>query len=163
MSAERDQAGGESLSAKAEQAERQLQEASEAAEAARERTTADIRSLEADLEGKRLRAQEDSRRLARPRRADGAPAASNQDEIQRERAAKESAIAAAESRLAEIESQAEAAEKRVLEAQREAGASTAAPAPAPVADPDVDARAREGAAAWLRGQIEAIREEARRK
>ena len=91
--------------------------------------------------------------------------ASNQEEIQRERAAKERAIAAAESRLAEIESQAEAAEKRVQEAQQEAGASAAAAAPAadPVADADVDARAREGAAAWLRGQIEAIREEARRK
>ena len=128
MSAERDQAGGESLSAKAEQAERELQKASEAAEAARERTTADIRSLEADLEGQRLRAQEELEKA----RADHAEEmerlrASNQEEIQRERAAKESAIAAAESRLAEIESQAEAAEKRVLEAQREAGASSGSP------------------------------------
>ena len=162
MSAERDQAGGESLSAKAEQAERQLQEASEAAEAARERTTAEIRSLEADLEGQRLRAQEELEKA----RSDHAEQmerlrASNQDEIQRERAAKESAIAAAESRLAEIESQAEAAEKRVLEAQREAGASKTAPVP-DRADPDIDARAREVAAAWLRAD-RGDREEARRK
>ena len=123
-----DQSGGESLSAKAEEAERQLQEASEAAEAARERTTAEIRSLEADLESQRLRAQEELEKA----RSDHAEEmerlrATDQEEIQREREAKERAIAAAESRLAEIESQAEAAEKRVEEAQRK-GASAAASA-----------------------------------
>lgn len=150
--------GGEGLSDKVEEAERKLQEATEAAEVARERTTADIRSLEAGLEGERLRTQEELEKL----RADHAEEmerlrAANREEIERERGAKERAIAAAEGRLAEIESQAEAAEKRVEEAERRARETSGS------AGGDADARAREGAAAWLRGQIEAIRAEARRK
>jgi uncharacterized protein (DUF3084 family) len=81
--------------------------------------------------------------------------ASNEEEVQRERNAKQEAIATAERRLTELESQAEAAEKRVEEAERRAQAAGAGG--------DTGARAREGAAAWLRGQIEAIREEARRR
>ncbi len=157
MSAERDQSGGEGLGARADEAERRLQKASEAADAARKRTTAEIRSLEADLETERLRAQEELEK-ARAHHADELERlrASNQQEIEREREAKEQAITAAESRLADIESQAEAAERRVAEAERQASESAGAGG-------DADARAREGAAAWLRGQIEAIREEARGK
>jgi len=157
VSAERDQSGGEGLGARADEAERQLQKASEAADAARERTTAEIRSLEADLESERLRAQEDLEK-ARAHHADDLERlrASNEEEIERERQAKEEAIAAAGSRLAEIEAQAEEAERRVKEAEQRAGEAMGAGG-------DADARAREGAAAWLRGQIEAIREEARRK
>jgi len=79
----------------------------------------------------------------------------NEEDLRREREAKERAIAAAESRLAEIEKHTEAAEKRVEEAERRAADAEAAVA-------DEKARARESAAAWLRGQVEAIRREARR-
>ncbi len=72
----------------------------------------------------------------------------HQDELRREREAKEGAIATAESRLAEIE-------KRVEDAERRAAGAEAAVA-------DEQARARESAAAWLREQVEAIRREARR-
>ncbi len=63
------------------------------------------------------------------------------------------AIAAAEERLSEIETQAEAAEKRVEEAERRAEEAEQAVA-------DEGARAREGAATWLREQLETIRREA---
>lgn len=72
-------------------------------------------------------------------------------EKERQRAAE--AIAAAQRRLAEIEAQTEAAEKRVKEAEQRAAAAKGTNA-------DAETRAREAAAAWLRGQVEAIRREA---
>jgi chromosome segregation ATPase len=124
-------------------AESKLQQAADSAKAAEERATAEIRGLEADLEKERLRAAEQLKELR----------GEHEEELERERSAKERAIAAAESRLAEIEAQAEAAERRV-----EAAESQAAGVQAKVAE--ADARARESAAAWLRGQVEAIRREA---
>jgi hypothetical protein len=141
MSAER--AGGESLTAQAEEAERRLKQLAEVAADAERRAEAEIKALEADLERERAatdRVREELR-LA------------HEEELQREREAKERAIAAAEERLGEIEAQAEAAEKRVEEA-----ADRAAAAEREVADER--ARAREGAAAWLREQLQAIRREA---
>lgn len=81
--------------------------------------------------------------------------AAHEEELRREREAKERAIAAAERRLAEIEKHAEVAEKRVEEAERRAADAEAAVAAE-------KARGRESAAAWLRGQVEAIRRGARR-
>jgi hypothetical protein len=139
MSSESDQEAGRPLDA----AERELQQAASSAKAAEERATAEIRALEADLERERLRAVEQLKELR----------SKHEEELERERGAKERAIAAAESRLAEIEAQAEAAERRVEEAE-----SRAADVQRTIAD--ADARARESAAAWLRGQVEAIRREA---
>ncbi len=65
----------------------------------------------------------------------------------------ESRIREAERRLGEIESPVVAAERRVEEAERRAGAAEETIA-------DELARAREGAAAWLREQLDAIRREA---
>jgi len=138
----RDPSSGD-LDAQVEAAERRLREAAEAATAAEERATAEIGALEADLEKERQSRAEELESLRRE----------HAEELVREREAKDSAIAAAESRLAEIESQAEAAERRVAEAERRAGAAEGTNA-------DIEARAREAAAAWLRGQIEAIRREA---
>lgn len=135
--------GKEDLGAQVEAAERRLREAAETAAAAEERATAEIGALEADLERERQgRAQE----LESLRRE-------HAEELKRERTAKDQAIAAAESRLAEIEAQAEAAERRVGEAQRQAATAEGSNA-------DAETRAREAAAAWLREQIEAIRREA---
>jgi hypothetical protein len=78
----------------------------------------------------------------------------HEEDLRREREAKERAITVAEGRLAEIETHTTAAEKRVEDAERRA-----AEAETEVADEK--ARARESAAAWLRGQTEAIRKEAR--
>lgn len=133
----------EDRGAKVEAGERRLREAAESAAAAKERTTAEIRALEVDLEKERQRSAEDQEKLRRE----------HAEELERERAAKDRAIVAAEGRLAEIEAQAEAAEKRVAEAERRA-------AEAEGANADVEAQAREAAAAWLRGQVEAIRREA---
>jgi chromosome segregation ATPase len=141
MSAER--ASGGDLSAQVEMAKRRLEEAMAAASAAEKRTAAEIRALEADLEKERLRAAESVDELQ----------AGHADELRREREAKEGAIAAAQSRLAEIETHAEAAEKRIEEAERRAAEAESAMG-------DAEARAREAAAAWLRGQIEEIRREA---
>jgi len=139
--------GGENLGAQVEAAERRLREAADAAGAAEERAGAEIQALEADLEKQRQRAAAELEQLRR----------GHAEELARERQARDRAIAAAESRLAEIEKQAEAAEMRVEEAERRA-AATKEPA-----DPGNETRARESAAAWLRGQIEAIRREAERR
>jgi chromosome segregation ATPase len=137
---------GENLGAQVEMAKRRLEEAVAAASAAEKRTAAEIRALEADLEKERLRAGE----AVEEARADHA------EELRRERESKEEAIAAAQSRLSEIETHAEAAERRIEEAERRA-------AEAESAIGDAEAGAREAAAAWLRGQVEAIRREAGRR
>ncbi len=77
-------------------------------------------------------------------------------DLENERLSKEEAIAAAQSRLAEIEKHAEAAERRIEEAELRAAETSDAVA-------DAEARAREAAATWLRGQVEAIRREAGRR
>lgn len=128
-----------------EDAERRLRGAAESLAAAEERLTAEIGALEADLEKERLRGSERVEELR----------AAHEEELRREREAKEEAIAAAERRLAEIEAQTEAAEQRIEAAERRA-------AEAEGAVEDAAARAREAAAAWLRGQVEAIRREAGR-
>jgi bacterioferritin (cytochrome b1) len=132
-----------SLSAQVEEAERQLRAAADVAGAAERRAIAEIKALEADLERERAGAGQlrEKLRLA------------HEEELQREREAKERAIAAAEDRLSEIEAQAEAAEKRVGEAQRHAEQAERSVA-------DEQARAREGAATWLRQQLDSIRREA---
>lgn len=137
---------GENLGAKVEMAKRRLEEAVAAASAAEKRTAAEIRALEADLERERLRAAEALEDLK----------AGHADELRREREAKEAAIAAAQSRLSEIEAHAEAAERRIEEAERRAAEADGTMA-------EAEARAREAAAAWLRGQVEAIRREAGRR
>jgi predicted nucleic acid-binding Zn-ribbon protein len=126
----------ESLSAQIEEAERKLKAAADVASAAERRATAEIEALEADLERERAGAAEVRQQLE----------LAHEEALQREREAKEQAIGAAEERLAEIEAQAEAAVKRVEEAEREVA--------------DEKARAREGAAAWLREQLDSIRREA---
>jgi colicin import membrane protein len=143
MSEEGRDPGSEDLSAKVDAAERRLQEAAESAAVAEERTAAEIRALETDLEKRRQEAAEELERMRRQ----------HAEELERERTAKNQAIAAAQNRLAEIEAQAEAAERRVEEAQRQAAASEGTSG-------EAEARGREAAAAWLRGQIEAIRREA---
>src|SRR6478752_4592843 len=92
-----------SLSAQIEEAERKLRAAADVASAAERRATAEIEALEADLERERAGTEQvrEQLRLA------------HEQELQREREAKEQAIATAEERLSEIESQVEAAEKRV--------------------------------------------------
>ena len=103
-----------------------------------------VEELSARLEQERNRAADALEDLA----------ATHEEDLRREREAKEMALTAAEGRLGEIEKQAEAAEKRVEEAERRAAEAEAAVS-------DEAARARESAAAWLRGQVEAIRREAR--
>jgi colicin import membrane protein len=143
MSEEKRDPGSDAPGAQIEAAERRLRQAVDAAAAAEERATAEIRALELDLEKERQAGAEALEELRREHAA----------ELERERDAKDRAIAAAEGRLAEIEAQAEAAEKRIAEAERQAAGATGSGA-------DVEARAREAAAAWLRGQVEAIRREA---
>jgi colicin import membrane protein len=133
----------EGLGARIEEAQQRLRDAAESAEAAEKRATAEIRALEADLEKERLRGTEALEQVRESQEAD----------LRQEREAKERAIAAAEERLTEIEGHAEEAEKRVEAAERRA-----AEAEAEIAD--AQARSREAAAAWLRGQIETIRQEA---
>jgi colicin import membrane protein len=143
MSEEKRDPGSDAPGAQIEAAERRLRQAVDAAAAAEERATAEIRALELDLEKERQAGAEALEELRREHAA----------ELGRERDAKDRAIAAAEGRLAEIEAQAEAAEKRIAEAERQAAGAAGSGA-------DVEARAREAAAAWLRGQVEAIRREA---
>jgi chromosome segregation ATPase len=140
MSAER---GGDSLTGQAEAAERRLKQLAEVVADAERRAEAEIKALEADLERERANTEKvrEELRLA------------HEEELQREREAKEEAIAAAEKRLGEIEAQAEAAEKRVEEAAERAVAADQAVA-------DERARTREGAAGWLRQQLDSIRREA---
>lgn len=136
-------ASGESLSAQVEEAERKLQAAADIASAAERRATAEIGALEADLERERAGAEQAREKLR----------LAHEEELQGEREAKERAIAAAAERLGEIEAQTEAAEKRIEEAERRAEEAERAVA-------DEKARAREGAAAWLREQLVSIRREA---
>jgi predicted nucleic acid-binding Zn-ribbon protein len=146
MSEPAGQPSGEDLNAQVEMAKKRLEEAAAAASTAEKRVAAEIEALETDLEKERARASEalEALRLAQA------------EELRREREAKDRVVAEAEGRLAEIETQAEAAEKRIAEAEKRAGAAEGA-------IEDERARAREAAAAWLRGQIEAIRQEAERR
>ena len=146
MSEQTGEPGSENPSAQVEEAERKLQEAAEVAEAAEQRATAEIRTLEADLEKAHLGSAQAVEELR----------AKHEEELRREREAKEQAIAAAAGRLAEIEAQAEAAEKRIEAAERRAAEAAETVA-------DGEARARQAAAAWLRGQIESVRREAGRR
>lgn len=143
MSSETGGDRGGSLSAQIEEAERKLKAAADVASTAERRATAEIEALEADLERERAGAAQELEKLR----------LGHEEELQREREAKERAIAAAEERLGEIESQAEAAEKRVEAAERRATAAEQSVA-------DEKARAREGAATWLREQLDSIRREA---
>ena len=120
------------------EAERTLAAAAEAAAAAEQRAEAEIRALEADLE--RWRTESDRVRKELELR--------HEEELEKERSAKEQAIAAAEERLGEIEAQTDAAEERIAAAERRAEAAEEAVAAE-------SARAREGAAAWLRERIDA--------
>ena len=143
MSDGTDDSGSGDLGAQIEAAERRLRDATESAAAAEERAVAEIRALEADLEKERQRSAAELEELRR----------NHAEQLEGEREARERAIAAADARLAEIETQAEAAEQRVAAAERRAAESEGA-------NTDAEARARESAAAWLRGQVEAIRREA---
>lgn len=127
-------------------AKKRLEEAAAAASTAERRVAAEIEALETDLEKERARA---SRALEELR-------AAHAEELRREREAKDRVIAEAEGRLSEIEAQAEAAEKRIEEAEKRATEAEGAIG-------DERSRARESAAAWLRGQVEAIRREAGRR
>ena len=126
-----------------EEAQQRLAAAAESAETAERRATAEIRTLEADLEKEKLKTAEALESVRQ----------SFDQELQGERDAKEQAIAAAEERLAEIEAHAVAAEKRVKEAERRATEAEGKIA-------DARAHARESAAAWLREQVKTIRREA---
>jgi chromosome segregation ATPase len=134
---------GEDLSAQVEMAKRRLEEAAAAASTAEKRVAAEIAALETDLETERARASDalDALRDA------------HAEELRREREAKDRIVAEAEGRLAEIETQTAEAERRIEAAEKRAAA-------AEQAIEDERARAREAAAAWLRGQVEAIRREA---
>jgi chromosome segregation ATPase len=143
MSEPAGQPSGDDLNAQVEMAKKRLEEAAAAASTAEKRVAAEIEALETDLEKERARASEalEALRLA------------HAEELRREREAKDRVVAEAEGRLAEIETQAEAAEKRIEEAEKRASAAEGS-------IDDERARARESAAAWLRGQIETIRREA---
>jgi dTMP kinase len=133
---------GAGLEARIEEAKRRLQSAANTAGEAERRLEAEIRALEADLE--RARAEADRELKAQQ--------LAHEEELQRERDSKEQAIAAAEERLNEIEAQTEAAEERVAAAEERAARS----------EREVDderVRARESAATWLRGQLDALRRE----
>jgi DNA repair exonuclease SbcCD ATPase subunit len=143
MSDERADPGSDAESMRIEEAQQRLDEATAAAEAAKEQVTAKVRALEADLEREKLSSAEALESL-RERL---------EHELDREREAKEQAIAAAQERLAEIETHAEAAETRVEDAERRAKEAEARIA-------DAQAGAREAAASWLREQVTAIRREA---
>jgi DNA repair exonuclease SbcCD ATPase subunit len=134
---------GEDLSTQVEMAKRRLEEAAAAASMAESRVAAEIEALETDLEKERARASEALEELRK----------AHAEELRREREAKDRVVEEAQGRLAEIEAQAEAAEKRI-----EAAEARAADAKGAVADER--ARAREAAAAWLRGQVDSIRREA---
>ncbi len=134
---------GEDLSAQVELAKKRLEEAAAAASQAEQRVAAEIEALETDLEKERARASDALEALR----------AAHAEELKREREAKDRVVAEAEGRLAEIEVQAEGAEKQIEAAKKRAAEAEGAIA-------DEQARAREAAAAWLRGQVEAIRREA---
>lgn len=143
MSFETSGPSGESLSDQIAEAERKLKDAAELASAAERRAAAEIEALEADLERERAGTEQALQKL----RLD------HEQELGREREAKQRAIAAAQERLGEIEAQAEAAERRIEEAERRGETAERELA-------DEKARAREGAAGWLRAQLDSIRREA---
>jgi predicted nucleic acid-binding Zn-ribbon protein len=143
MSADAGEPVGDSLGVRVEDAERKLKAVAEVASEAERRAAAEIKALEANLEQEQARSAQAREELRLEHEA----------ALQREREAKERAIAAAEERLAEIEAQAEAAEKRVEAAERRASEAELAVA-------DEQARVREGAAAWLREQLESSHREA---
>src|SRR3954451_17915712 len=87
-----------SLTAQVEEAERKLKAAADVATAAERRAIAEIEALEADLERERGGAEQIREKLL----------LTQEEELQRERAAKERAIAAAEARLTCTEAQVEA-------------------------------------------------------
>jgi chromosome segregation ATPase len=124
-------------------AKRRLEEAAAVASTAEKRVAAEIEALEAELKNERAQASEALEQLR----------AAHAEELRREREAKDRVVAEAESRLVEIEAQAEAAEKRIADAERRAAEAEGA-----IGDERV--RAREAAAAWLRGQVDSIRREA---
>ncbi len=134
---------GEELSAQVEMAKKRLEEAAAAASTAEKRVAEEIEKLETDLEQEKARASQalEELRLA------------HAEELKREREAKEQVLAEAEGRLAEIEAQTSEAEKRIAAAEKRSADAESAVA-------DERARAREAAAAWLRGQINEIRREA---
>jgi chromosome segregation ATPase len=134
---------GEDLSTQVEMAKRRLEEAAAAASAAELRVAVEIAALEGDLEKERARASEALEELR----------AAHAEELRREREARDRVVAEAQGRLAEIETQTEAAEQRI-----EAAETRAAEAESAIADER--ARARESAAAWLRSQVDSIRREA---
>ena len=140
------QPGGEDLTAQVEMAKKRLEEAAAAASTAEKRVAAEIEALETDLEKERARASQALEELR----------AAHAEELRREREAKDRVVAEAEGRLSEIEAQAEAVEKRIAEAEKRATEAEGAIG-------DERARARESAAAWLRGQVDAIRREAGRR
>ena len=128
------------------EAEQRLLAAAEVASRAERRAVAEIEALEADLERVRSEADAERERLT----------LAHEEALQHEREAREEAIATAERRLTEIEAQAEAAEERMREAERRAATAEDSVA-------DERARARDGAAAWLREQLDALRREADRR
>jgi dTMP kinase len=142
MSAETGSSGG-TLEGQIREAERRLEEAATLAAEIERRAEAEIRALEADLERERARNSQIAEELR----------LGHEEELEREREAKDRAIAEAEARLGEIEAQVEAAEKRV-----EVAEGRAATVEATVGDQL--ARARESAAAWLREQLDSLRREA---
>lgn len=134
----------EDLGARADEAAQRLRKVAESAEAAQKRATAEITALEADLEKERLRSAE-----ALEEQKDR-----YESDLRRAREEKEEAIAGAQQRLTEIEAQVAAAEERVETAERRA-------AEVERQIGDEEARVRSAASEWLRGQVEAIRREAR--
>jgi hypothetical protein len=134
----------EGLGARADDAAARLRKVAESAEAAQKRATAEITAREADLEKERLRSAE-----ALEEQKDR-----YESDLLRAREEKEEAIAGAQQRLTEIEAQVTAAEERVAAAERRAVEVERQIA-------DEEARVRGAAAEWLRGQVEAIRREAR--
>ena len=135
---------GQDVGVRADEAAQRLREIADAAEAAQKRATAEITALEADLEKERLRSAEALEELKEKYEAD----------LRHVRDEKDEAIAAADRRLTEIEAQVAAAEERVEAAERRA-------AEAEKQVGDKEARVRGAAAEWLRGQVDAIRREAR--
>lgn len=134
---------GEDLSTQVEMAKRRLEEAAAAASTAETRVAAEIEALETDLEKERARASEALEELQ----------TAHAEELRREREARGRVVAEAQGRLTEIEAQTEAVEQRIEAAEKRA-------AEAESAIDDERARAREAAAAWLRGQVDSIRREA---
>src|ERR1700710_1066070 len=116
--------------------------AGEAGGAQEKRAEAEIGALEAALE--RWRTESDRVRKELELR--------HEEELAAERQAKERAMAAAEKGLGEIEAQTDAAEERIAAAERRADE-------AEKAITVESARAREGAAGWLRERIDQIRRE----